>query len=485
MKKDILVLKKITKEKSGNKVLNQFFLSVLDGETVNLIGLDGSGKKELYSVLFGEDYADSGEIWFANKRYDNKKGLPIEKSNGIFFIENNKLIIPNLSVAENLYIIEKLNYFQLSVSRKKMEKQAKLLFERFGIEISPEKKANKLNSFERCVLRLMRAYIKRAKMVVINDILDDYSFEKRGQLIDILKRFKQEGISILWFNSYPDYITEAADKVVIIRKGRNSAVFYKGEYDREKVLACLVGKENLQTQACISEPKERIIFRAEHIQNEYFDDLSFSCREGEILGMYDLRNKFSREWKRMLLGKRSYKGELFVEEKQFKAGSEYALIRNKIGVADGDQYQNMVFQELSVRENMELSVYNKITKWGCFINRRMKKYLDREVQNIYAGNISETITRNLGRGDAMQMIYHRWHLAGLKILFCFQPFLRLDAVSRKQLEEIVIQFKREGTGVVLSSANISDLLPLCDRILIIENNRIVQEADRSKFHLYF
>lgn len=140
MKNDVLLMKDITKEKARSRVLDHFFMEILSGEIINLIGLEGSGKAEIYSVLFGDESIDKGKIWFTGKYYEKGKILPVEKLNGIFFIGNQELIIPNLSVAENLYIIEKINYFQLSVSKKKMIQQAKRLFESFSIEIAPEKR---------------------------------------------------------------------------------------------------------------------------------------------------------------------------------------------------------------------------------------------------------------------------------------------------------------------------------------------------------
>ena len=484
MKKNILLLNKITKEKAGNKLLNQFFLEILDGEIVNLIGLEGSGKEVVYSILFGEERSDSGEIWFENVNYSHRKELPVEKSRGIF-IENNNLIIPNISVAENLYSIEKSNCFQLSVPERKMEQQAKMLFRKFGIHIPPEQQAEKLNSFECCILRLMRAYVKKAKLIIVNDILDDYSFEKFDQLIDILKRFKQEGISILWFNSYPDAITEIADRVVGIRQGRNSLEFYKQEYEKQTILRCLVGKETLWTQDWVPSVCGEIAFRAQHIKSEYFNDLSFFAKKGEILGIYDIQNKFSRELRRVLLGKRNYSGNIYVEDQSFRVDAAYKAARNKIGLINGETYQKMIFPDLTIEENIELTAYKKTLVCGLFINKRVKKYMDKEVRNICKESGSNMDVNTASRRDAIQIIYNRWRLAGVKVLFCFQPFLRLDVLSRKQLEVLLLKFKKEETGVVLSSANISDLLPLCDRILIVRKNQIINEVDGRAFQKHF
>ena len=135
--------------------------------------------------------------------------------------------------------------------------------------------------YECYVLRLMRAYVKRARLIVVDDILEDCSFDKIDQIIGILERFKEEGVSILWINSYPDSITEISDRITIIRQGRNSMTFFKDEYDKQRLLDCLAGQkksEESEAESCTA--AGRVIFQAEHIQNEYFDDLSFACRKG-------------------------------------------------------------------------------------------------------------------------------------------------------------------------------------------------------------
>lgn len=232
----------------GNLILNQFSLEILSGEIINLIGLEGSGKEELYAILSGKEFIDSGDVWFNGKQYKiGKESLPVERVNGIFLIGNYDLIIPDLTVAENIYIIEKINYFQFSVSKKKMEQQTKKIFDQFNVKIDPRKKAKNLTPYERCILRFTRAYVKRAKLIVVDDILDDYSLDKIHQILEILNLFKKEGISILWINNYPDSITEAADKIVVIRNGKNGMLFYKEDYEKEKIKRSLTtGKQYLE-----------------------------------------------------------------------------------------------------------------------------------------------------------------------------------------------------------------------------------------------
>lgn len=481
MRKNILTLKNITKEKFGNRVLDKFYINIVSGEIINLIGLDGSGRKEIYSFLSGKEKIDEGEIWFDNRLYHQYEDLPVEQVNGMFFIGNYDLIIPDMTIAENIYIIEKINYLQFCVSKKKMELQAKKMFARFGVELDPGKLARNLTRYECCLLRFMRAYVKRAKLIVIDDIFDDRSYDKSSQLIEIMNLFKKEGMSILWMNSYPDVITENADKTVVICNGRTRRMFYKNEIKRHKLLECLTGKSNLKNVERLNIAESQVAFRAVNITNRYFQKMSFDCKKGEILGIYDLRNKFSREWYRLLLGKRGYEGEIYVGNRKVKISEAYHLARNKMGIIDGDTYQSLLFPELSLSENIGIAAYQKTAKYGWFINFRVRKYLERKGSEISENNVIMKDVKGVSRSDAMQIVYQRWALVNPEVLFCFQPFLRLDAITRAQVESILLEYSLSGMSIVINSANIEDILTICDRVLIVEDNQIQQEIERDHF----
>ena len=467
MRKNILTLKNITKEKFGNRVLDKFYINIVSGEIINLIGLDGSGRKEIYSILSGKEKIDEGEIWFDNRLYHQYEDLPVEQVNGMFFIGNYDLIIPDMTIAENIYIIEKINYLQFCVSKKKMELQAKKMFARFGVELDPGKLARNLTRYECCLLRFMRAYVKRAKLIVIDDIFDDRSYDKSSQLIEIMNLFKKEGMSILWMNSYPDVITENADKTVVICNGRTRRMFYKNEIKRHKLLECLTGKSNLKNVERLNIAESQVAFRAVNITNRYFQKMSFDCKKGEILGIYDLRNKFSREWYRLLLGKRGYEGEIYVGNRKVKISEAYHLARNKMGIIDGDTYQSLLFPELSLSENIGIAAYQKTAKYGWFINSRVRKYLERKGSEISENNVIMKDVKGVSRSDAMQIVYQRWALVNPEVLFCFQPFLRLDAITRAQVESILLEYSLSGMSIVINSANIEDMV-LCQDLVQVK-----------------
>lgn len=457
-------------------MLDCFYLDIHNGEIINLIGLEDSGHKELFSILMGEEKLDAGEIYLENKKILHPGEMRAERSNGIFFIGNNEQIIPALTIAENLYIVENINYWQLSVSKKVMTSQANRLFESFGIEMEAGEQAKGLTKYEKDLLRLMRAYVKRAKLIIIDDILDDRSFERSPQLARILQRFKEEGIAILWMNTYPDMISEIADKVCIIQSGKNGLVFYHDQYSKDTILKVMIGTEQKKDIHTKKHPGKEIAFEAIHLQNEYFKDLNFYCQEGEILGIYDIQNKFSRELRRVIQGRRDYTGEIQVGKKSVRLEEEHQLLKkNKIALVDGNNYHNQIFQSMGIHENIHIAALEKIAGPFGFLTDRQKKYLENEDEKICEKYRIEKNVQKIGRQDAMKILYHRLLMARPKVLFCFEPYLRLDAISRQFLGEIFRQFSDRHAGIILSSTNLEGLQSNCDRILIIDKNMIIRE----------
>lgn len=258
-------------------------------------------------------------------------------------------------------------------------------------------------------------------------------------------------------------------------------MFYKNEIKRHKLLECLTGKSNLKNVERLNIAESQVAFRAVNITNRYFQKMSFDCKKGEILGIYDLRNKFSREWYRLLLGKRGYEGEIYVGNRKVKISEAYHLARNKMGIIDGDTYQSLLFPELSLSENIGIAAYQKTAKYGWFINSRVRKYLERKGSEISENNVIMKDVKGVSRSDAMQIVYQRWALVNPEVLFCFQPFLRLDAITRAQVESILLEYSLSGMSIVINSANIEDILTICDRVLIVEDNQIQQEIERNHF----
>ena len=478
MSRVVFEFRKVCRERAGKMVLSDFYLLLRAGEIVNLIGLEGSGHEELYSLLLHAEPVASGSLFFDGHQVKSAVNLPLERHSGLFYIGNEDLLIPDLSVAENLYIIEKMSYFHLSVPQIKMIRQAKELFDRFGIEVEPGRKAGSLGKFESAMVRFMRAYIKRAKVIIVNDLIDDYPQERIEQLRGILKIFQEEGIAILWLNHYPDEISRMADRGEVIRDGKNAFGFRKEQFDPERILRTMIGETQLPSESVRKKAGTETLFSAVSLTGGVLRDVSFSCSRGEVLGLYDIQNRFNRGLCDILTGKQTYTGTCCVCGKKLAAGDIQTLTGSGIALINGQDYQNMIFRNLSLEENISMISWKKAAR-GIFLTKRVQRYLSSVSSSLAKRHQIRRSMQSVNRQEAVRIIFNRFRLGKPHVYFCFQPFLRLDAVSRNFLSEFFFEVCEKGCGVVLGSANLADLETVCDRILEIGNNRIVQIREKG------
>ena len=184
-----------------------------------------------------------------------------------------------------------------------------------------------------------------------------------------------------------------------------------------------------------------------------------------------------------LLGRRFYNGSIRIGGKEYQAEQEYGAVRSGLGIIDGSKYQDHIFEELTILENIELPIYKKNARKRMFVNSRVTEYIrqkEYEFLDLKKRNIQDKAI-GLTKGEAMRLIFHRWLWVNPKAICCFQPFLRLDVESREFLYRIFLEFAHKGTGVIISSANVADLTPICDRIIEIDGNKIKESVEKSYF----
>ncbi len=190
--------------------------------------------------------------------------------------------------------------------------------------------------------------------------MDDYLWQRMDKIIRILNQIKEEGTSILWINSYPDQITEIADKTLCDPAGEKCHHIYKGEYEKEK-------NTELHDRKCEYSRKrsENIVLRTpmhcevRDLSNFYISSTTLAAEAVKYLESMTYRTNFSRELRRTLLGRRFYNGSIRIGGKEYQAEQEYGAVRSGLGIIDGSKYQDHIFEELTILENIELPIYKK------------------------------------------------------------------------------------------------------------------------------
>ena len=218
MRKNTLLMLDVAIDR-GNYPIHDFFLHIMSGELVGLIGTEGSGKHAIFEILTEDTPLKRGKIKFCDTVDTFYAKDYFEKAGGIFVISRMPEIVREYTVAETLFILEDVNYLSRMVSKKTMELEAEKIFNKFGIMISPKARMSDLSDIEIKVVQIIRAYIKHARLLILNDIMENAIQKDVMVLLKLLKSIAKQGMSVLWINSYPDAFNAVADKTVVIKNG--------------------------------------------------------------------------------------------------------------------------------------------------------------------------------------------------------------------------------------------------------------------------
>jgi len=483
MKHEVLRLEHMYKDIQGFKVLDDFKLNIFKGEIVSLVGLSGCGKTELGDILGSNNSFDRGMILFDEKPYRIDKKIPTEKL-GIFSLYNRDILVPKLSVAENIFIIWKNNYNLIRFSKKKIRYQTKLLLEEFGLNIHPEEIAEELSTAKQQAVKLVKAYAKQAKLVIANDIANSYTRDEMNMIISILQKLKEADIGVLWISNEPDDVSKIADNIVIMREGKNVKTIYPEQYNREYIMNLLLGREFLRPQERRGYAQEEIALALEDIHTHHVHGLSLKVHKGEIVGVLDIENKAKKELEMLLTGQiLKAQGSMYLNNFRYEPQNLSHAIRLGFGYIQGDLLENSIFTKMSILDNIILPVIKKTSRFKILVNRKIERFVKKECLNIVKASQSEINNSPVAVDSILkqQIIYNRWLLYNPKVLLCVEPFARADALLKLELTAIYEELAKNEIGMLLFSVNLKDLILICDRIIILKKGKCAYEIDKKDF----
>lgn len=483
MKQEVLRLEHVYKEIQGYKVLDDFKLNIFKGEVVCLIGLSGCGKTELGEILGSNYNFDKGRILFDEKPYQIDRKIPTEKI-GIFSLYNHDILVPQLSVAENIFIIWKNNYNYIRFSKKKIMNQTNLLLEEFGLRIKIDKKAEELSIAEQQAIKLVKAYVKQAKLIVANDIAGSYTRDEMKVIIGILEKLKQSGISTLWISSDPDDVSKIADRIVIMREGKNVKTIYPEQYNREYIMDLVVGRDFPKTQERKCYSQDKVAFSVQNIHTRHVKGLNLKVHKGEIVGVLDIENKANKELERLITGQNPInQGGMYLNNCKYEPLNLHHAIRQGIGYIQGDFIEDSIFHKMSILDNIILPVIKRTSKFRILVNRKIERFVKKECLNIVKV-LQNEVSDSPSAVDSrlkQQIIYNRWLLFNPKLLLCVEPFARADILLKLELTSIYEELAKNEIGMLLLSVNLKDLILICDRIIILKNGLCAYEIYKKDF----
>lgn len=476
---EVLKMKNIRKEFPGVVALDRVDIELNSGEVLGLMGENGAGKSTLMKILAGTYRPDGGDIFVDGEKV-NINNVNDAKELGISIIYQELSLSPNMTVAENIFsMIEPLKYGM--IDDNEMNRKTKDHLESLNIHISPESLVQDLSLANQQMIEIAKAIIVNPKILIMDEPTSALSSKETETLMKIIYKLKETGCAIIYISHRIEEIFQITDKITVLRDGEYIDTIQTSNADVDILISMMVGREMEEVYPVknfSSESNQILLEVKNYSKKNYYHDISFTLKEGEILGIYGLMGSGRTEIAQGLFGILPKEtGELKIrgEDVQIKTTSD--AIKNKIAFVTENRKDEGLVLTSSVVENITIAnLDSMLGKLHLLDEDREKSISQRHVENlrIKTPSVYQTVN-NLSGGNQQKVVLSKWFEINPDILILDEPTRGIDVGAKFEIYSLIFDLAKKGVGIIFISSELPEVLNMADRVLIIKNKEIIKE----------
>ena len=481
----ILQVNNLTKSYSGIKALDNVQLSLKKGEVHALMGENGAGKSTLMKILIGLTNPDSGQIVF-DKRILGNGGVNDKFRKGISMIHQEILIIPELTVAQNIFLGKEKEIGGSKIgwlSDHNINARATELLNQMALEISAEVKMKHLSVAQMQMVEIAKAISNEAQVIIMDEPTSAISDKEVATLFQIIRNLKSKGVSIIYTSHKMDEIFEIADTVTVLRDGKYIGTRPASELDKNTLISMMVGRDLDDMFPELTVKKGREVLSVKNLSSKgKFSNISFEVHAGEILGLAGLMGAGRTEIARVIYGMdQADSGDIFVNRKRAVINSPREAVKNGIGYVSEDRKGFGFIPALSVKENLTLASLSKHRK-GIFINANSEnKVAEKMIADLRIKvSGSDQKVMNLSGGNQQKIVIAKVLLASPEIVILDEPTRGIDIGAKFEIYKLIQNLAAEGLAVIIISSELPEILGMSDRIMVLSKGRKTAMLSREE-----
>ncbi len=473
----------ISKSFGGISALKNVTLKVRSGEIHALIGENGAGKSTLMKILAGAYSKDTGKIFIDGSEVDIRNTHDSKKL-GIGIIYQEFSLIPDLSVAENIFISQHLTH-GIWIRWGNMKKKAESLINSLGFNINPSIEVGKLNIAHQQIVEIAKALSEKVRILILDEPSAVLGPHEIVNLFDTLNRLKKEGVAIIYISHHLSELFQIADRVTILKDGISSDTLLVSETDEDTIIKLMLGRSlNAMYPAREAKVGEELLKAEDISMGEKIEGVSLSVKVGEVLGIAGLVGSGRTETVRAIFAaSKRKKGKVFLSGKSLHLHSPYDAVKAGIGMVPEDRTRQGIILSLSVKQNISLSDLDKIKGPIGFIREKRERSNIQELirkLSIKARNENSEVA-TLSGGNQQKVALAKWINRKCNVLIIDEPTRGVDIGAKVEIYNIINELSCQGVAIIIISSESSELMGICDRILIMRKGKIVGEMDRKNF----
>lgn len=495
----IIEMKGIKKLFPGVIALDDITFDLYPGEVHVLIGENGAGKSTLMKILGGVYEPTEGSIIIEGKEYSHltpKKSMEL----GISVIFQELSVIDELSVAENLFVgklpMTKVAGVLPVVNQRYMNDRAKELLERVGLNVKPNTLVETLSTSQKQQVEIAKALAADARVLIMDEPTSSLNQEEVQNLFNIIQSLKEEGVAVVYISHKMRELRQIGDRITVLKDGRTVATKPIAEVaSEEEIVSMMVGRElkNRCYNREMSNISDKVIFEAKHLtrKDHKVTDVSFSLREGEILGFAGLVGAGRTELMDMIYGAEPMEsGEILLDGRRLKVRSPYQSIKDGIGMITESRRETGFMHNFEIWRNIAVARSLKESKaggvWGLNHKQQEIQLAEEFSKKVHTKCTSvQQMTTTLSGGNQQKVIIAKWLAADARLLIFDEPTRGIDVGAKNEIYQIMRDLANAGKGILMVSSELPELLSVCDRIVVFGGGSIravfnVEDATEEK-----
>lgn len=479
----LLEMSGICKRFPGVVALDKVNLSIAPGEVVALVGENGAGKSTLMKILGGVYQPDEGEIRW--------NGQPVKINNvtdamklGVAFIHQELNVLNNLDVAANIFLGREPVFTPFGlINRRKIHADSAPFLKRLGLDIPTDTRLDKLSIAQQQLVEIAKALSLNSKLIIMDEPTSSLTLSETKRLLELVCELSEQGVGIIYISHRLGEIDECADRVVVLRDGKNAGEAPKAQVTHDKLVSMMVGREIKSFYTASDAQKTPGYLQVRNIRSPMYphNAVSFDAARGEILGFAGLVGAGRSEIMKTLVG---LDGPVTAEVRL--GGNVLSLenaadaIENGFYLVPEDRRGEGLVVDMSVRENITLPSLARYTRMGLIQKSRERKTADEQISSLRVKTPNcESLVVNLSGGNQQKVVIGKWLSMEPKVMILDEPTRGIDVGAKAEIYRLMRELAVKGAVILMISSDMEEVLHVSDRIAVMHEGQITGVLERS------
>ncbi len=481
----LVKLSEISKSFSGVPVLEGINLELRPGTVHALLGENGAGKSTLMKVLAGIHQAASGRVFVKGEELQLRNAQQSQDL-GIAMIHQELMYVPDLSIAENMYLGHEPRMTKLGfVDKRRLYHDTEQALSRLGLEFSPDEKMRNLNVSQRQLIEIAKAISRNADILIMDEPTSALEDREIDKLFEIMRGLTERGAGIIYISHKMKEIFSIADDYTVLRDGRLVGSGRIKDTTQQDVIASMVGRP---LAGLFSLGGERgasgdVVFDVQGLERTgVFADISFNVRAGEIVGFGGLMGAGRTEVMRCLYGLDRYSsGVIKVHGEAIHVDSPATALKHGIALVSDDRKNIGLVLGLSIRKNLTLQNPQLISHFGLIDDALESELSANTIREFSIRSRSdEQIVSTLSGGNQQKVVLGKVLLSKPRVLILDEPTRGIDIGAKAEIYKLIQRLAEDGVAVILVSSELPELIGLSDRVVVFRSGRIAGQLSRAE-----